>query len=83
MDKPSPRDLVKASGISLSYATMILSDDIGDKNKSRVPPRSLAILIYRKTGWPHPTIADLTEEQMKVLEQVDPWSPKTAQDEAA
>jgi hypothetical protein len=58
---------------------MILSD--GDHK--RVPPRSLAILIFRKTGWLHESIADLTEDQMRVFEQVDPWTPKTAQDEAA
>jgi hypothetical protein len=78
MDKPSPKALVEASGISSSYASMILSD--GDHK--RVPPRSLAILLFRKTGWKHESIADLTEEQMQVFEQVDPWTPR-AQEEAA
>jgi hypothetical protein len=78
MVKPSPKALVEASGISPSYASMILSD--GDHK--RTPPRSLAILIFRKTGWQHPSIADLTEDQMRVFEQVDPWTPR-AQDEAA
>lgn len=60
---------------------MILSDD---PDKGRVPPKSLAILIFRKTGWPHPSIADLTEDQMRVLEEVSPWTPpKERQDEAA
>lgn len=80
MDKPSPKALVEATGISSSYASMILSDD---PTKRRTPPRSLAILIFRGTGWRHESIADLTEEQMKVFEEVDPWTPKTAQDEAA
>lgn len=72
MDKPSPKALVEASGISPSYASMILSD--GDHK--RVPPRSLAILLFRKTGWKHPSIADLTDQQMEVFEQVDPWTPR-------
>lgn len=79
MDKPSPKQLIEVAGISPSYASMILSE-----TKARTPPRSLAILILRKTGWLHPTIADLTEEQMRVFEQVDPWTPpKQRQDEAA
>jgi hypothetical protein len=78
MDKPSPKQLVDAAGISPSYASMILSD--GDHR--RVPPRSLAILLFRKTNWRHPSITDLTDEQMAVFEQVDPWTPRS-QDEAA
>lgn len=78
METPSPKALVEATGISPSYASMILSDG----EHKRVPPRSLAILIFRKTGWKHSSIADLTEEQMAVFEQVDPWTPR-AQDEAA
>jgi hypothetical protein len=57
---------------------MILSDG----EHKRVPPRSLAILLFRKTNWKHESIADLTEEQMRVFEQVDPWTPR-AQEEAA
>ena len=78
MDTPSPKDLVEATGISPSYASMILSD--GDHR--RVPPRPLAIRIYRKTGWKHSSIAALTDEQIDVIEEVDPWTPRT-QDEAA
>ena len=79
-DKPTPSAVRDAAGISQSYASMILSDEEG---KRRVPPRSLAILIFRKTGWRHSTIADLTEEQMAVFEQVDPWSPRQPREEAA
>lgn len=78
MASPTPKELVDASGISPSYASMILSDG----EHKRVPPRSLAILLFRKTGWRHPSITGLTEEQMKVFEEVDPWTPRT-QDEAA
>jgi hypothetical protein len=59
----------------MSYANKIL---MAEGEHRRVPPRSLAILIYRRTGWRHDSIADLTEDQMSVLEQVDPWSPREA-----
>ncbi|GEM_PF-2715912 len=74
MDKPSPRELREATGISQSYASMIASDD-------RKPSRSLAIHIFRRLGWKHPIISDLTDEQLSVLEQIEPWAPK--QDAAA
>jgi hypothetical protein len=70
MDKPSPKALVEAAGISPSYASMILSDG----EHKRIPPRSLAILIYRETGWRHDCIAELTDEQMKLLEEIEPWT---------
>lgn len=80
MAKPTPQALAEAGGISLSYANKILID--GDHK--RTPPRSLAILIFRRTGWPHPSIAEMTEDQMKAFEEVDPWTPpKERQDEAA
>lgn len=79
---PTQAELVEL-GISQPYASMILSDD-PDPAKRRKPARSLAILIFRKFNWKHPSIAELTEEQMVVFEQVDPWTPpKDRQDEAA
>jgi transcriptional regulator with XRE-family HTH domain len=66
MAKPSPKELSEAVGISPSYASMILSGD-------RSPARPLAIAIFRKLGWKHSIITDLTDEQMRVLEQVEPW----------
>ena len=74
MATPTPNDIIGATGISLSYANKILIDG----EHRRVPPRSLAILIFRKTGWRHESIAELTEDQMAVFEQVDPWTPKEA-----
>ncbi|MCW1431374.1 hypothetical protein [Novosphingobium sp. JCM 18896] len=65
---PSIKALIEATGISQSYGSMILSG-------ARIPPRALAIAIYRKTDWRHDTIADLTDEQMAVLESVEPWTP--------
>jgi len=75
MDKPNPKDLSEAVGISRSYASMILSDESTPEQSRRTPPRPLAILIYRKTCWRHESIADLTEDQMRVFEEVEPWTP--------
>lgn len=80
MEKPSPQALIDAGGISLSYANKILIDG----EHRRDPPRPLAIVIYRKTGWRHSSIADLPEEEMALFEKHDPWTPpKERQDEAA
>lgn len=68
---PSTKELSEAAGISKGYASDILN------GKRLTLNRPLAIHIFRTTGWRHPTIADLTETQMKVFEQVDPWcSPR-------
>lgn len=73
-DTPTPKIIAEATGISPSYASMILSE-------ARVPPKSLAIAIFRKTDWRHPTIQSLTEDEMTVFERHDPWTPR--QDAAA
>ncbi|WPZ05634.1 hypothetical protein [Pelagerythrobacter marinus] len=75
---PSPKALTEATGISPSYASMILSG-------ARVPARPLAIHILRKTGWRHPILADLSDEQIDVLEEVEPYRGKSPdqRDEAA
>jgi hypothetical protein len=65
---PRTQELADAVGISKSYASEILS--------GKRPARSLAIHIFRKTGWRHETIADLTDEQMAMLEQIEPWTPQ-------
>lgn len=80
MDAPTPKALADAGGISLSYANKILIDG----EHRRIPPRPLAIRIFRETGWKHPSIATLTETQMLMSEELDPWTPpKERQDEAA
>lgn len=71
MEQPRPKDLVGEAGISMSYASEILSGN-------RDPSRSLAIHIFRRTGWRHPRIAALSDEQIGVLETVEPWVPKSA-----
>ena len=81
MLKPTPKELCDATGISQSYASMILNDS-GDADKSRTPPQSLAVRIFRATNWKHPCIAHLTGEQIDVLESaLPPWVP--VQDRAA
>lgn len=55
----------------MSYANKILLEG----PHARIPPRPLAIAIFRKLNWRHPSIAELTEEQMTAFEQVDPWFP--------
>lgn len=68
METPSTSDLATKVGISLSYASEIISGKRGRK-----PPRSLAIRILRETGWRHSVLEGLTDEQINVLEQVEPW----------
>lgn len=73
---PTISELRAATGISQSYASMIL-------NGSRTPARSLAIFIFRKTGWRHDILAGLSDEQIVTLEAVDPWQPPATQASAA
>lgn len=71
MTKPTFTELVETTGISRGYASDILT--------GRQPPsRSLAIHIFRKTGWRHAMLDGLTDDQLDVLEAVDPWTPKAA-----
>lgn len=70
---PSISDIRAVSGISHGYASMLRTGD-------RTPPRSLAIHLYRKLGWCHESIAALTEEEMAVLEKVEPWIPPAKRD---
>lgn len=69
---PTIAELRDAAGISQSYASMILAN-------TRQPSRPLAIHILRTTGWRHPLIADLTDEQITMLEQIEPWSPRPSE----
>lgn len=52
--------------ISKGHASEILSGA-----RDRKPSRWLAIRIYRATGWKHPVIASLTDEEIDLLERVD------------
>lgn len=75
MEKPTIKHLMDAAGISKSYACEILGTD---NTAPKAPARPLAIYLYRKIGWRHESIADLTDDQMAVLEQLDPYQPKKA-----
>ncbi len=63
--------MAEAARISLPYASQI----IGGKRK---PPRPLAIHILRTTGWRHAVLDGLTDEQIELLEQIEPYQPKQA-----
>jgi hypothetical protein len=66
MDKPTIRQLSEATGISRTYACDIL-------NSNQTPSLRAAIHIYRKTGWRHDLIADLSDLQIDTLELAHPW----------
>ena len=68
-ETPTTAGLAEAAGISKSYASEIV-------NGVRKPSRSLAIHIFRRTAWKHAAIETLTEAQIAVFEQVEPWSPR-------
>lgn len=69
-EKPKPTELSKAANISVPYASQILSDEV---ERMRTPSRALAIHIFRKTGWRHESIAELTDDQISFLEEIEPW----------
>lgn len=71
MPKPTFKELLEATGISRGYASDILTG-------KQDPSRPLAIHIYRKTGWRHALLDGLSDEQLDVLEAVDPWTPAKA-----
>ncbi|MEH3121115.1 MAG: hypothetical protein PGN16_03900 [Sphingomonas phyllosphaerae] len=68
--------MAKSVGISLSYASEVLSG-------ARSPSRPLAIRILRRTGWKHDSIKALTPEQIDTLEAVEPWRAAPAEQVAA
>lgn len=52
--------------ISKSHASEILSGA-----RERKPSRALAIRIYRQTGWKHPVIADLDDDDIDLLARIE------------
>lgn len=72
---PKTADLSAAAGISLSYASEIASG-------KRQPSRPLAIHILRKTGWKHQCLDGLTDDQINMLETIEPWVPSNQADAA-
>jgi len=59
----TPTSLRDAAGISIAYASMILSGD-------RTPAMPLAINIYRKTGRKFGPIAQATDAEIDMLENL-------------
>jgi len=76
MEAPSYIKLAEAADISKSYAHEIVK-------LRRSPSRPLAIHIFRTTGWKASPIAALTDEQIAMLETVEPWKPSTSSVAAA
>jgi transcriptional regulator with XRE-family HTH domain len=65
----TPTKLAEAAGISVPYASMILSDS-DDPNKKRVPPLALAIKIFRTTGLKTGPIAAASDDDIEVMARV-------------
>ena len=75
MEEPAQQAMQDQLGISQTYASMILRG-------VRVPSRPLAIKIFRLFGWRHESIAALTDEQIDMLETLDPWVPTADRQDA-
>lgn len=58
----TPTDFAAAAGISVPYASQILSG-------KRSPAMSLAISIYRKTGRRFGALVDVPDDEIDVLER--------------
>lgn len=71
VENPRPTDISKVADISLPYASQILSG-------KRIPPRPLAIYLYRKLGWRCSVLDGLTDEQLALLEEIEPYQAKCA-----
>lgn len=68
METPRVKDICEAAEISKGYASDIRSG-------RQDPSRPLAVHLYRKLGWRHDCIADLTESQIEASELLEPWVP--------
>jgi transcriptional regulator with XRE-family HTH domain len=58
----TPTNLARAAGISVPYASQILSG-------VKTPPAATAIRIFRATGQRFGAISDATEDEIAVLER--------------
>jgi hypothetical protein len=67
MGTPTIRQVVEELGISRGYACDILN------NKTQ--PRGLIVQIYRRFGWKAPLIADMSDEQIDMIEEVERLAP--------
>lgn len=70
-DTVKPTEFAATTGLSVPYASQILSG-------KRSPSRSLAIHIFRKTGWRHEVIAGLSDDELALLERIEPYQAREA-----
>lgn len=68
MTKPTTSAFAEVAGISMGYASDLL-------NGKRDMPRSLAIHMLKTSGWQHESIEDLTDAQITMLAELEPWTP--------
>lgn len=68
MTKPTLSEFTELAGVSVGYACDMLKGN-------RPMPRPLAIHVFKRTGWQHDSIAELTDAQIEVLAAVDQWTP--------
>jgi plasmid maintenance system antidote protein VapI len=61
---PTTAQIASAMAISKGHASGIVTNN-------RPPSRALAIQIYRKIGWKASPIANLTDEEIDALEQIE------------
>ncbi len=69
--EPSMNQRIVALGISKTHASQIINGK-GD------PCLSLAVAIWRATGWKCQRIAHVTDEHLAIVEEVEPWVPAKA-----
>jgi hypothetical protein len=67
---PSLNARIVSLGVSKAHASQIV-------NGKHRPSLSLAVAIWRTTGWKCPRVAHATDEQLAVIEAVDPWMPRS------
>lgn len=73
---PTPTEMAKAAGISVPYASQILSGQ-------RCPSRGLAISIFRATGRKFGPIEALSDADIDTLERIETASQSASSEDAA
>lgn len=58
--RPRVAKVMELTGLSKSYASMIMSG-------ARKPSWAAAIIVYEKTGWKHPMLAALSDNDIEVM----------------
>lgn len=76
METITPTKLADVAGISVPYASQLLSG-------VRTPSQTLAIHLFRRSGWKHPTIAIFSDDQLEALASMSPWVPRVRKMQAS